>query len=75
MVLAGTTLAEARACAEKVRESVANTSLDTSAGPVRVTVSIRVSGLEEIVDRNLATVQSLLRHPDARDRVTLSNLN
>jgi two-component system cell cycle response regulator len=84
IVLEGTDLAGARACAEKVRRSIANTSVETPAGAVKITISIGVSGLEGIGNRDSATVQSLLDHADSnlyaskaggRNRVTLSNSN
>jgi PleD family two-component response regulator len=54
----------------------------TSVGPVRITVSIGISGLGESVPRSSATVQSLMQHADAnlyaskatgRNRVTWTN--
>jgi two-component system, cell cycle response regulator len=84
VVLEGTKVAEARACAEKVRQAIANTAIDTAAGSVRITVSIGVTGLEGIVNRDLASVQPLLEHADknlyaskagGRNRVTLSTAN
>jgi two-component system, cell cycle response regulator len=82
VVLEGTTLTDARACAEKIRRSIASSSIDTSAGEIRITVSIGVSGLDSITDRRTATVQALLQHADAnlyaskangRNCVTLSS--
>jgi diguanylate cyclase (GGDEF)-like protein len=81
-VLEGTTLTDARTCAEKIRRSIASSNIDTSAGTLRITVSIGVSGLESISDRRSATLQALLQHADAnlyaskangRNCVTLSS--
>jgi two-component system chemotaxis response regulator CheY len=83
VVLEGTTLTDARACAEKVRRAIANTAIETSAGTIRVTVSIGVSGLESFPDRRSASVEAVLHHADTnlyaskaggRNRVTLSAL-
>jgi two-component system, cell cycle response regulator len=84
IVLEGTDLADAHMCAEKMRREIENTSIDTAAGAVRITVSIGVSGLEEIADRSSATVQMLLELADTklyaskaggRNRVTSLKLN
>jgi two-component system cell cycle response regulator len=84
VVLEGTKVAEARNCAEKVRQAIANTAIDTAAGSVHITVSIGVTGLEGILDSHSATVQPLLERADrnlyaskagGRNRVTLSNVN
>ncbi len=84
VVLEGTTLTDARACAERVRRQIASSIIDTSAGPVQITVSIGVSGLEAVADRPSATLQALLQHADAnlytskangRNCVTLSAFN
>jgi diguanylate cyclase (GGDEF)-like protein len=84
LVLEGTTLVDALRRAEKVREAIAGTSIDTPKGPLRITVSIGISGLEEFTNRNLATAQSLLERADinlyaSKDRgrncVTLSKSN
>jgi len=81
VVLEGTTLAEARVCAEKVRQAIANTPFTTSAGAVSITVSVGIGGLEEITDRASATVLSLQERADinlyasksgGRNRVTVS---
>lgn len=81
VVLEGTTLTDARACAEKVRRAIANSTIETPAGAIRITVSIGVSGLEGIPDKRSATIQALLQHADSnlyaskangRNRVTLS---
>jgi diguanylate cyclase (GGDEF)-like protein len=82
VVLEGTNLAEARVCAEKVRQAIAGTAINTSAGPVRITVSVGISGLEESADRAAATVLSLQERADinlyaskagGRNRVTMSD--
>jgi len=84
VVLEGTNLADAHICAEKMRRAIENSVIDTSAGPVRITVSIGISALGAIAGRNAATVQSLLEHADAnlyaskaggRNRVTASSSN
>ena len=81
VVLEGTTLTDARSCAEKLRRAIANATIDAADSAIRVTVSIGVSGLEAITDRRSATVESLLEHADrnlyaskarGRNRVTLS---
>jgi two-component system cell cycle response regulator len=64
VVLEGTNLAAARVCAEKVRMTVANSSIPTSAGPIRITVSIGVSGLGETLHSGSATVSSLMKQAD-----------
>jgi diguanylate cyclase (GGDEF)-like protein len=84
VVLEGTTLTDARACAEKVRRAIAKTAIETSVGSIRVTVSIGVSGLESFPDRRSASVEAVLHHADTnlyaskaggRNRVTLSAFN
>jgi two-component system cell cycle response regulator len=84
IVLERTKIAEAHICAERLRHAIENTSIDTPAGAVRITVSIGISGLGRSVDRNSATVQSLLEHADTnlyaskaggRNRVTAPNSN
>lgn len=64
LVLEGTTLAEAFGCAERVRQAIASTPIETPKGAVHITVSIGISGLEEFTGRGLATAQSLLEHAD-----------
>jgi two-component system cell cycle response regulator len=82
VVLEGTNAAAARTCAEKLRKTVANCSMATSAGPIRITVSIGVSSLGETGNRNSATVQSLMKQADTnlytskangRNRITSTN--
>jgi two-component system cell cycle response regulator len=84
LVLEGTTLADAFRRAEKVRQAIAKTSIETPKGAVRITVSIGISGLEEFANRNLATAQALLERADnnlyaskarGRNCVTLSDSN
>jgi two-component system, cell cycle response regulator len=64
IVLEGTTIADARICAEKMRRAIEATLIDTPAGAVRITVSIGVSGLGGVASRNSASVQSLLELAD-----------
>jgi two-component system, cell cycle response regulator len=84
VVLEGTHLAEARICAERIRRSVENASIETAAGVVRITISIGVTALTGSVNRNSATLQSLLESADTnlyaskangRNCVTSSNTN
>jgi two-component system cell cycle response regulator len=63
VVLEGAKLPEARACAEKVRQAIADTATSTAAGLVHVTVSIGIGALDGI-NRHSATVQPLLEHAD-----------
>jgi diguanylate cyclase (GGDEF)-like protein len=81
VVLEDTKLEEAYACAERMRESIANHRFAGAKEPLRVTVSIGVSGLEDVADRQAATVVSLLALADeklfvskvgGRNRVTCS---
>jgi two-component system cell cycle response regulator len=84
LVLEGSTLEEAFHCAEKVRQTIADTAIETRKGDVHITVSIGISGLEEFINRDLATAQLLLEHADTnlyagkargRNCVTLTNSN
>jgi two-component system cell cycle response regulator len=84
IVLEGTKIPEAQICAERIRRTIENTSIDTPAGAVQITVSIGISGLEGIAARNSVTVQSLLEHADThlyaskaagRNRVTSPKSN
>jgi two-component system cell cycle response regulator len=84
IVLEGTNLADAHICADKMRRAIESSVVDTSAGAVRITVSIGISALGAIAGRNAATVQTLLEHADTnlyaskaagRNRVTSSDSN
>lgn len=84
VVLEGTNLAGAHACAEKLRLAIANTPIDTPAGAVHITVSIGISGRGGLAGRDAATAHSLLDHADThlyaskahgRNRVTSSSSN
>ncbi len=84
VVLEGTNLADARVCAEKVRMAIAGSPINTSAGAVRINVSVGISALEEIADRGSVTVPSLQERADinlyaskagGRNRVTASESN
>ena len=61
MVLEGAKLVDAFACAQLVRRTIADSSIDTPAGPIRITVSIGVSGLEGKGSGAAAGAQFLLR--------------
>jgi two-component system cell cycle response regulator len=65
VVLEDTMLADAQKCAEKMRLEIANGSINTSRGTVRITVSIGISGVEESGHRNPVTVDSLLKMASA----------
>jgi two-component system, cell cycle response regulator len=73
VVLEDTDLAAARVCAEKLRQTVANSFIPTSAEPIRVTVSIGVSGLGEMLHRDSATVHSLMKQADMNLYTSKSN--
>jgi diguanylate cyclase (GGDEF)-like protein len=82
VVLEGAGPAEARACAERVRLSIGAHSFTIGPDSVRVTVSIGVSGLTDIANRQSASALSLLACADknlfaskagGRNRVTWSN--
>jgi two-component system, cell cycle response regulator len=84
VVLEETTLAGARIVAERLRQAIAVTPILTRAGPVKVTVSIGVSGLETESDRGEITIDSLLHQADrylyvskqsGRNRVTFPEFN
>jgi diguanylate cyclase (GGDEF)-like protein len=60
MVLEGTGLTEAGACAKLLLDAIFNASV----GAVRVTVSIGVSGLQAAAFKESATVQSLMESAD-----------
>ena len=82
MVLEGAMLADAHACAQVVRRTIANSPIDTSVGPIRITVTIGISGFEGKARGVSASVQSLLKQANTnlyasllsgRNRVTLSD--
>jgi diguanylate cyclase (GGDEF)-like protein len=73
VVLEGTNLSAAGVRAEKLRLAVANSPMPTSAGPVRITVSIGVSGLEEAPHRNSVTVSSLMKQADTNLYMSKAN--
>jgi GGDEF domain-containing protein len=54
-------LVDAQKCAENMRQEMANVSINTSRGPVRITVSIGISGVEQSRHDNQVTVHSLLK--------------
>lgn len=81
VVLAQTPLSGAALVAEKLRRIVADAAMATSAGPLDVTVSIGVSGVEAITPTQTVSVETLLDIADrclyqskegGRDRVTLA---
>jgi len=83
VVLEGAKLVDAWACAHIVLRAIAGSSIDTSAGCIRITVSIGVSGLEGKADGNAAGIQFLLRQAKNNlyasvlsgcNRVTLSDI-
>lgn len=65
VVLEGVRLAKAGVCAENVRRAMLSASIDTPIGAACFTVSIGVAGLEELTNRDSATVQSVLECADA----------
>jgi len=80
VVLSDTPLTGAAIVAERIREIVAATPIDTSAGAVNITVSIGISAVESFATPEQATVDALLQQSDAnlyhskhngRNRVTL----
>lgn len=66
VVLEGTKLTQANICAEGVRKAIVSEAIETPIGSAHFTVSIGVGGLEELQDRDAATVQSLLECADSR---------
>lgn len=81
VILEGTDLTGAGAFAEQLRQTIQETPIVTSGGAVRITVSIGISGLEDTVEGNSASVESLLKIADihlytskhgGRNRVTVS---
>jgi diguanylate cyclase (GGDEF)-like protein len=84
VVLEDTELREARACGERVRRSIEYHPFGASTDPIRVTVSIGVTGMEHVTDQAVAEPLSLLALADrnlfaskaaGRNRVTWSNPN
>jgi diguanylate cyclase (GGDEF)-like protein len=73
VVLEGADLAAADVCAEKLRKAIANTPTLTAAGPIRITVSIGVSGLEEMPHRNAVTINSLMKQADTNLYMSKAN--
>jgi two-component system cell cycle response regulator len=65
VVLEGTKISEAEACAEKLRQATELMYVDTPLGPLHVTVSIGISSYEGDSVRGRETVQSLLERADA----------
>lgn len=64
VVLEDTMLSDAQKCADKVRHEIANVSINTSRGVVRIAVRIGISGVEEGHDEAV-TVDSLLKMASA----------
>jgi diguanylate cyclase (GGDEF)-like protein len=64
VVLEETNFAGAKIVAERLRQAIADTPILTRAGPVKVTVSIGVSGLEAQANREEVTIDSLLLQAD-----------
>jgi two-component system cell cycle response regulator len=84
VVLEDTELGEAKACAERVRRSIANHPFGAPTDPIRVTVSIGVTGVDHVPDQEITEPLSLLALADrnlfaskgaGRNRVTWSNPN
>jgi diguanylate cyclase (GGDEF)-like protein len=73
MVLEGSKLVDAFGCAQLVRRTIADSSIDTPAGPIRITVSIGVSGLEGKANGDASSAQFLLRQ--ARNNLYASVLS
>jgi two-component system, cell cycle response regulator len=82
VVLEGTELTGAVACAEALRTAIAESPMNTPSGPVTITVSIGVGGTEELRAGVLPTVTSIMALADGnlftskrlgRNRVTISN--
>ena len=66
MVLEGTPAARATVVAERMRQMIAASPIQTATASISVTVSIGVSALEETANRELATVETLLQQADQR---------
>jgi two-component system cell cycle response regulator len=84
VVLEETNLAGAKMMAERLREIIAASPMRTRSGMINVTVSIGVSGLESITNRQEISVESLMTLADSclyaskesgRNRVTLPGCN
>ena len=72
VVLEDTMLADAQKCADKMRHEIANASINTSRGAVRITVRIGISGVEE-GQGNAVTVDSLLKMASANLYASMRN--
>ncbi len=66
VVLEGTPPARATVVAERMREVIAASPIQTPTASIPVTVSIGVSALEETSNRKVATVETLLQQADQR---------
>ena len=66
VVLEGATLAQAEALAERMRQVIAASPIQAATSGIPVTVSIGLSALQEISNREVATVESLLQQVDQR---------
>jgi diguanylate cyclase (GGDEF)-like protein len=64
VVLENTMLADAQKCADNMRRQIANISINTSRGAVRIAVRIGISGVEE-GRGSTVTVDSLLKTASA----------
>jgi diguanylate cyclase (GGDEF)-like protein len=65
VVLQGTSLENARQGAEVLLKRVADTPIQTSAGPVSITVSMGMSGIDDVAGLHATTVDALLELADA----------
>ncbi len=65
-VLEGSDLVEARSCAERIRQSIADASFGTAAETIRVTVSIGLGGSEEFPGEESPTPPGHRDEPFAR---------
>lgn len=64
VVLEGSSLGEAARIAEHIRQVIATTPVQAGSTSLRVTVSIGLSALGTIPNRNVATLESLLQQAD-----------
>jgi two-component system, cell cycle response regulator len=64
VVLEGTGLAEAGACAKALLRAISDVSVSTGSESIQVTASIGVGGLQAAGSREFATVQSLMESAD-----------